>query len=326
VRGSLAVAAILLLVAGCGTQVDTAKVTYPRTTVPAGEAPEKTTSGAEPPEAKANDPAFAPEKLRLIDPCGLLDAEVLGAVGKPAESNHDGFDECANYMEDDKGDELNITLTLGDAVGNAVDADQNIGGLPGMEKMLDTGDACFVTAVTSTSPNLGIVVQVGGGGEKLCDVGRTVMTSVIERIRADAPRYDLAKGSLADIEPCTLFKPETLTEPLAGEVEQRPFDLHQCNWTSQAASLNVRLRIGYDPGAGSGGSPVDLGGGITAYQEKTVSATASCDLDWKHRPFAGDDVEIVSVDFEKQSAAEGEDPCVAAHAIARTLISTLPKP
>jgi hypothetical protein len=315
----------MLLVAGCGTQVDTAKVTYPRTTVPAGQAPPAETSGGETPVAKPNDPAFTPEKLRVVEPCGVLDEDLLAEVGQPEESKHNDFNECANYMADDEGRELNITLTLGVTVTNAVDANQNIGGLPALEDPLEGGDACFVTVVTSTSPNLGMTVQVGGPTETLCDVGRTVMTSVVERIRTDPPTYDLAKGTLIDLDPCTLLRPDALTEPLGGEVEPRPFDLNQCSWRSPVANLTVRLLLGYDPGGSGDGSPVDLGGGITGYQEKTVAAGASCELEWTHRPFAGDDVERVSVTYEKQAAEEGEDPCVAAQAIAKTLVTALPK-
>lgn len=325
VRGILSVVATLLLVAGCGAQVDTAKVTYPRTTVPAGQVPTESTASTETGEARTNDPAFTPEKLRAVNPCGLLDDDLLEELGQPADNNHNGFSECANYMEDKEGQELNITLTLGDTVSNAVDADQNVGGLPALENMLDTGDACFVTVVTSTSPNFGMSVQISGGVEDLCEVGHTVMTSVVERIRTDPPAYDLAKGTLIDLDPCTLFEPDALAEHLGGVTDHAPYNLHWCNWDSKAAALGVWLRLGYDPGKGGDGSPVDLGGGITGYQEKTVSAAASCQLEWKHRPFAGDDVEVVMLTYEKHEAKEGEDPCAPAQAIAKTLIPALPR-
>ncbi|OLF08113.1 hypothetical protein BLA60_24955 [Actinophytocola xinjiangensis] len=324
-KGILSVVAALLLVAGCGTQVDTSKVTYPRTTVPAGQAPTVTSSGTEQPVAKANDPAFTPEKLRATDPCELLDEDVLEELGQPAEVNRGGFDECSNYMRDKKGQELNLTVTLGDSIGNAVDADENIGGLPAMENTLDTGDACFVTVITSTSPNLGIVVQVGGKSEELCEAGRTLMGSVVDRIRTDPPVYDQVKGTLAEVDPCTLYPPETLTAPLGGKADPKPFDLHQCSWSSQAGKLDVRMRIGFDPDKGSSGSPVDLGGGLKGYQEKTVSSTATCDVEWKHRVYAGDEAEIVSLRFEKRSPAADEDPCVPAMELAKSLVSALPK-
>jgi hypothetical protein len=321
----LAVAAVLL-VAGCGEPVDTAKVTYPRTTVPAGALPTNESSSAGTEAPRTNDPVFAPEKLRVMDPCPLLDEEVLDQFGSPAENNRGGFGECANYMEDDDGKDLNITLTLGEKVLNAAEADDNIGGLPALVKMLEGNDACFATVVTSTSPNFGIVIQTNGGADDLCGVGRAVMTDVVERIRDEAPEYDLARGTLIDVDPCTLFEGDTLNESLGGQTENSPYNLHWCNWTGPTGTLGVWLRLGFNPELGSGsGTPVDLGGGIKGFEEKTVATAASCQLDWKHRAFAGDDVEIVTLILDIREPKDGADPCAPARAIAKTLIPTLPK-
>ncbi|OLF18660.1 hypothetical protein BU204_05200 [Actinophytocola xanthii] len=320
----LALAAVLL-VAGCGEPVDTAKVTYPRTTVPAGALPsnDSTSTGGQTP--RTNDPAFAPEKLRVLDPCPLLDEELLDQLGSPAENNRGGYSECANYMEDDEGKDLNITLTLGDKVVDADAAEDVIGGLPAMEKMLDGNDACFVTVVTSTSPNYGIVIQTNGGADDLCGAGRKVMTDVVERIRSDSPEYDLARGTLIDLDPCSLFEGDALNENLGGETENSPYNLHWCNWTGPTATLGVWLRLGFNPELGGNGDQVDLGGGIKGFQEKTVSTAGSCQLEWKHRPFAGDDVEIVTLTLDIRELKAGADPCAPAQAIAKTLIPALPK-
>lgn len=319
------VVAIVLLVAGCGAQVDTAKVTYPRTTVPAGQAPDDDPTSTPNTAPRANDPAFTPEKLRAIDPCPLLDDDVLDELGTPANTLRNEFGECANYMEDVDGKELNITLTLGDKISNAVDANDNIGGLPGLEDPLDE-QACFVSVVTSTSPNIGITIQANGASENLCEAARTVMIAAVDRIRTDAPLYDTAKGSLAELDPCTFFEGDALNDELGGQVESDPYNLHWCTWSGPGASLGIWFRLGYDPATSSGdGNSVDLGGGVTAYQEKTEGATSSCRLDWKHRPFAGDDVEIVGLTYDVREPKAGEDPCVVPQAIAKTLVPALPK-
>jgi hypothetical protein len=319
----LALAAVLL-VAGCGEPVDTGKVTYPRTTVPAGALPTNDSSSTGGQAPRTNDPVFAPEKLRVMDACPLLDEEVLDQFGSPAENNRGGFGECANYMEDDDGRDLNITLTLGEKVIDAAAADDTIGGLPALEKTLEGNEACFVTVVTSTSPNFGISIQTNGDAEDLCGVGRAVMTDVVERIRDDAPEYDLAKGTLIDVDPCALFEGDALAETLGGETESSPFNLHWCNWTGPGAGLGVWLRLGFNPEvSGSGDTQVDLGGGIKGFQEKT--AATSCQLEWKHRPFAGDQVEIVTLILDLREAKQGADPCAPIHGIAKTLIPTLPK-
>jgi hypothetical protein len=327
VRGLLlaaTAAGLAVVLTACGGAVDTAKITYQRTTVPAGQ--DGTGGGSTAGEPSTNDPAFTNEKLRLLDPCALLTDDLLASVGEPADNNRGDFAQCGNYMKDTDGADLSITLTLGENVSNAQEADQNIGGLPALENELDSGDACFVTAVTSTLPNFGISIQAGGDSKKLCEAGRTVLTGVVDRIRSDPPNYDNPKGTLLGVDPCASVKDATLQTVLGSGVDAgAPYNLHWCNWHGSTANLGVWLRLGYDPTKGSGGEPVPLGGGITGYKTTTTSSAASCELQWKHRAFAGDDTEIVHVFFDKQKPKKGEDVCKPALSLAKTLISTLPK-
>lgn len=310
--------------AGCGGAVDTTKVTYQRTTVPAGQANASGRAGDG--EPRSNDPAFTMDKLRTLDPCGLLTKDLLANVGTPADNNRSDFSECANFMADPDGEDLSITLTLGDSAGAAADAEQNIGGLPAMENELDSGDACFVTVVTSTSPNFGISIQAGGNGKDLCAAGRTVMTGVIDKIRADAPVYAVAKGTLLEHDPCTILDEAALKPALGDDFDSSPYNLHWCNWNSTTASVGLWFRLGYDPAAaGSSGTPVDLGKGVTGYQQATKNEVASCEIEWAHKPFAGEDTEIVEVFYDNPKPKAGEDPCRGTQALAKTLVDTLPK-
>jgi hypothetical protein len=172
------------MLGGCGETVDTAKQTFPRSTVPAGEGGDRTGSTGTP---KANDPAFSNDKLRKLEPCGLLTDDILAAVGTPADNETEDFGDCSNYMKDKDGKDLSITLYVGETINGAEGADKNIGGLPALESELDDGSACFVNAITSTNPNIGLRVQVGGEGDDLCGTGRTVLTGVVDLIREDAP-------------------------------------------------------------------------------------------------------------------------------------------
>ena len=316
---------LAVLLAGCGQSVDTAKVTYQRTTVPAaqGGGSEPATATGEP---RTNDPAFTTDKLRTIDPCGLLTTDILSNVGEPEENNRGDFAECSNYMKDSAGENLSITVTLGDNVSNAADADQNIGGLPAIENELDSGDACFVTVVTSTDPNIGIAIQVGGDSKDLCKSGRTVMNGVVDLIRTDPPAYEKPKGTLLSLDPCETVKDATLRTVLAGSTDAgAPYNLHWCNWHSATTNLGIWLRLGFDPSKGTNGQAVPLGSGVTGYQSTTTSSAASCELQFAHRRFSGDDTEIVHIFLDKQKPKKGEDPCKPAQTLAKTLISTLPK-
>jgi len=317
--------AAAVVLAGCGAQVDTAKETYKRTTVPAGAGMDGGTNTGKP---KTNDAAFTNDKLRELDACGLLTKDVLSSVGTPADNSSQDYGTCSNYMEDKDGKELSITLYVGETVSNAEEADKNIGGLPALENPLDDGSACFTTVVTSTNPNFGIKVQVGGEGKDLCVIGTTVMTSVVDLIRTDPPVLDIKSGSLIEADPCELLVKDKVTTALGVETEVSPYTLHWCNWNGDGVSLGVWFRNGYDPKDSSEpGTPVDLGSGVTGYQEATTGAGVTCRLEWRHRSTGEDGAdEIVSINLDKSSPAAGDNGCPAAVAVAQILIPTLPKP
>lgn len=319
------VAAVVL--AGCGETVDTAKQTFTRTTVPAGEGGDRTGSTGQP---NTNDPAFTNDKLRGLDPCGLLTEDILAAVGTPAENSTEDFGDCANYMKDKDGKDLSVTLYVGETINGAEGAEENIGGLPALENKLDDGSACFVNVVTSTNPNIGVRVQVGGDGDDLCGIGRTILTGVVDLIREDPPLREEANGSIAGVDPCSLLDPAALKTTLGGaETEVAPYTLHWCNWVGESVTAGVWFRTGYDPKDDTvdQGQPVDLGNGLTVYQTAETDAGASCRLEWRHRSTGSDgDDEIIEVDFDNSAAPAGDNGCATAVEIAKLLVPALPKP
>jgi hypothetical protein len=319
---------VATVLAACGQQVDTAKETFERSTVPAGQlGTETAATGGKP---KTNDPVFANDELRKLDPCGLLTDDILAAVGTPAESRVQDFGSCSNYMKDKDGKDLSITIYIGETINGAEGADKNIGGLPATESELDDHSACFVSVITSTNPNFGIRVQVGGDGEEqLCQVGNTVLTSIVDLIRTDPPVRQDKRGTIAGADPCTLVDAAAMNTALGEETTASPYSLHWCNWVGDKVNAGIWFRTGYDPKDSSvdPGTPVDLGSGVTGYQSSTVEGSASCRLQWRHRSTGDDGAdEIIEVDVDKREAAAGDDGCPAAVAVAKLLIPALPKP
>lgn len=325
----LTLTAVAAVLAGCGESVDTAKQTYSRTTVPAGQA--GTETGTSTGKPKANDPEFTNDKLRKLDPCGLLTKDILSAVGTPAENSVDDFGDCANYMKAKDGKDLSVTLYVGETINGAEDADKNIGGLPAFDSELDDHSACFVNVVTSTNPNIGIRVQIGGDDDAdLCAVGQTILTGVVDLIRKDPPEREAATGTIAAADPCTLLEPGALKTLLGGvDTTATPYTLHWCQWIGDTLSADVWFRTGYDPKDTTvdAGTPLDLGNGVTVYQHADgTGADASCRLEWRHRSTGSDgDDEIIEVDFDNQAAAAGDNGCATAAEIAKLLIPALPK-
>jgi hypothetical protein len=314
-----------VVLAGCGEAVDTAKQTFPRSTVPAGQAGETGATG----KPKTNDPAFTNEKLRELDPCGLLTKDILSALGTPAENNYNDFGECSNYMKDKKGKDLSITMYVGETINDAENADENVGGLPATISELDDHSACFVSAITSTNPNVGLRVQIGGDGEDLCETGRTVLTGAVDLIRNDPPEREKATGSIATVDPCSLLDATALKTALGGaETSPSPYTLHWCNWVGDKVTAGIWFRLGYDPKDDTvdPGQPVDLGNGLTVYQKADTTSGASCRLEWGHRSTGEDGAdEIIEVDFDNSSPAQGDNGCATAVEVVKLLVPKLPK-
>jgi hypothetical protein len=313
---------VALCVAGCGAKVDLSKVTYTRTTVP----PAGRTATSGPP--KTNDSAFTSAKLREIDACALLDKDTLAKVGTPDENDVIDFGRCSNFMKDLAGKDLSISVTLGEGLlEDPADADKNIGGLPAIESELDDKSACFETAITETSPNRGIKVQTGGKAANMCDIGRTVLAAVVNRIRADPPRYDTKPGSLVPVDPCAQLGDADVTAVLGAGAKITPTNLHWCDWSLSGAEIWVWFRSGVDPA-----KSVDAGktqkvdiAGVSGFQETDTSSGAKCSVEWAHLPLTGSLAEVVNVTFIRYTAQQGEDVCGKAQAIARTLVPKLPK-
>jgi hypothetical protein len=317
---SLLVTALCL--AGCGASVDLSKVTYPRTTVP--PAGGTATSGP----TRTNDPAFSSAKLREIDACALLDKDLLSTVGTPDENDVTDFSRCSNFMKDLEGKDLSISLTVGEGLlGESAQPDKNIGGLPAIESEPDDKTACFETAVTETSPNRGIKVQTGGKAKNMCDIGRTVLTAVVNRIRDNPPRYDRAQGSLAPVDPCAQLTDAEVTAVLGSGAKPRPTNLHWCTWGLASAEAWVWLSSGVDPAKSADPAKsrtVDVAG-VSAIQSSDPSSPGKCGIEWAHRPLKGSFAEVVNVTFIRYTAQQGEDVCAKAQTLARTLVPKLPK-
>lgn len=332
-RRLLAVLSVLgfALLSGCGTQVDTAKVVYTRTTLPAAEANANNRESEPTGEPKANDEAFTNEKLRVIDPCALLTDDILSAVGTPADNSRSDLGSCGNYMKDKDGKELNIAVYVGVSITSGDDADLNIGGLPATEQSSDS-DACFVTAITSTTPTIGIKLQTGGDGGDLCEPGKTVLTSIVELIRADPPTYDLGNGTIVDQDPCAVVAKSELDAATGVTLDDEPYNVHWCAFSGGDVSVNAWFRTGYDPKetATDKTQPVDLGGGVTGYQELVTDTadSTSCRLEWAHRalPEGDGQAEVVTVYYDNYAPQQGVDPCAPGQSVAKLYIAALPKP
>ena len=331
-RATAVVAAAALLMAGCATGPGLAKTNSPRRTVQAGadaNSPDpSTTKSAQ--AGKPVDPSFAAERLRLINPCALIDKDVLQAVGTPSKYTSSSYTRCSNYMKDKGGKTLNITLDLGYSLTSTEvkNATKQIAGLKSGEQKL-SNTSCFISAVTQESPAQAVRVQVstGTGGAEACEPGRTVLEGAVRKLRGNPQKYSPPKGSPVEVDPCAIVDKATLAPVLGASPRALPFGLHQCSWTGQSAQMQIEFKTARIPADGKfdpKSVEVDLGGGLKAYQAFKDGSFPTCELvvvRTKDQSNAGEIVEFIVAGSKEKEL----DRCQAAQAFAKAVLPALPQ-
>jgi hypothetical protein len=309
---------VVLLVAGCGGP-DLAKTTYPRTVVPA---------------APGDAARLSAQGLRLVDPCELLDTDLLARYGTPDVTVAQGYDSCRNYMETESGASLSFTVRVGESTtsGTLERATARVAGFAAEESTVD--GACFVTlVVTEPDPDLAVELQVGLEDGDACPVAREVAAGVGQRLRAGATLRTPEPGSLLPVDPCAVAgSPAADALPGAGSPE--PYGLHQCSWSAGASEIELSFVLRHDPAVDpdEGSTAVDLGGGVGAVQLERSDTFPSCRLAWLHRaapapssPSSPDGTgDVVTVEV-RDVGRTGLDVCGTARTVATALAPTLPR-
>ncbi|WP_158888315.1 DUF3558 domain-containing protein [Amycolatopsis anabasis] len=320
VRTGLAVLTVLAMTAACGG-TDLGRSNYPRTTVTRDSA-----GAGSAPDGPITDQAVATSALRTVDPCPLLDATTLAELGTPGTQSAFGLDKCSNEVKDAGGKTIRVSLQLGDSLSGAgKDANGSVEGLPQIERKQDDA-TCFVTAVTSKEPDLGITAQVSYQGGDPCRPGRVVLQKVIKRLRDKPAQYPQVPGSLLAVDLCTVGDDAVMAEIFGGDVKKSPIGLHNCSWSGRSPSGNLVYRTGSAPTPDGQTKEVDLGGGMKGYSKSRSKTGSQCNITWLHRQTKEGEGEIVSFDYNNYTAeASADDPCGKALKAVKAIVPKLPK-
>jgi len=329
VRVACALALLLVLgaVAGCAGP-DLAKVTFARTTVPAGGLQ----NGPPSETPKADDPIFSVDRLKQLDPCQIMDKEALASLGTVGGDNRlEDYQQCANYrIKDTAGKDIGVTLYLGrDYTGDVKDANKNLAGLATRIRS-STSQSCFVDMIIQRDPDRSITIQISHEGGDPCADGRKVAVSVVNKLREGTPKLPVEKGSLVATDPCTIVDDAAVGGVIGGSPKKAPKDLHQCKWTASTGAstyVSMQFMLGTDPTKGYSRSPifVDLGGGVRASQTSETGYSGRCELEWATRPLSDNRAELVHVTYSRSPAQAGEDMCGKLVALAKAAAGKLPK-
>lgn len=310
---------VLGAITACGP--DLGKADFQRTTVPAQPG-----GDGQVPTGPITDPAVSLAALRVVAPCPLVDKAALTDLGTPGDPSSFDLARCSNQVKDAGGKTIRVSVELGAGLGvSASKVNGVVEGLPLIEDKQDSS-TCDVTALTSRSPDLGIMVNVTYPGGDPCKSGTAVLQKVVKRLHGSPPKYDVANGSLLTVDPCASLDDSAAREA-APAAKKTATGLHSCSWNGSGPSLLLDLRRGATPIAGDGYQKVDLGGGVSGFQKITTADTSECTVKWQHRPLGNDTAETVILDYTYYSGDPAkDDPCGKAVKLAKNILTKLPKP
>ncbi|MEV4055449.1 DUF3558 domain-containing protein [Amycolatopsis sp. NPDC049688] len=315
----LLVTALALPLTACGP--DLGKSNFARTTVPAAAGSGQVADGP------ITDPAVAAGVLRTIQPCQFLTKDALGALGlgtvedDPSPSTI-AFDTCRNKVKDPGGKEIRLELEVGGTLlPHADKTTGQVGGLP--LRVSKTGDTdCTVAAMTALNPDMAFAVTVAYAGDP-CRPGQALVEAVVQKAHNSPEKYSTPAGTVLTADPCAMADTAVVTAAVPS-AKAAPTGLHSCEWKDRGPAVTIGFRPGLPPIVGDGYSKVDLGNGVTAFK-KQQSGDSRCTVEWQHRPWQGDDVELAQVDFRGYDDSAG-DPCGTAVTVAENVVTKLPKP
>ncbi|MEU3624214.1 DUF3558 domain-containing protein [Amycolatopsis coloradensis] len=324
IASALAMVAALGVLSACGQ--DLGKSNFARTTVAAEGG-----SGGEVPSGAINDPAVTPAVMRTIDPCPLVNKDVLSSLGTPEDPvpGSVSFGTCRTKVVDAGGKKLSVSVDIGASTyltntgGAVVTA---VEGLPQVERKAKDGKSCDVGVLTLRQPERGMNFSVTYDGGDPCTAARAVAAKAVKSLHESPAKFPSSAGTLTAVDPCTAADAAVLGEVVPhGATSLSSF--HSCDWTPGS---NPRISIGFRPGLPpqerDGTKKVEIDG-VTAFQKVGSGNDAECKIEWQHKPWVDDDVELVSVIYKNYDEKKDEvASCEKAAKIAESVISKLPKP
>jgi len=311
------VAVLALAVSACGA--DLGKSNFARTTVPAA-------AGAST-DGPITDAAVATDVLRLIKPCQFLTKDALASLGTAEEDPRPSsirFEDCDNSVKDPGGKQIRFSLEVGSSSIPSKDkATGTVGGLP--LRVDKQNSSCSLGAVT-TQPKFGILLSVDYTGGDACRAGQTLLEAVVTKLHNNPGKYQPSQGTLLTADPCASLDSASVT-PVAPGAKGAADSLHSCVWSAGTdPSVLAGFRPGLPPIEGNGYEKADIGSGVTAYKKQATATSSDCTVEWKHRAWEDDRVELAWVQYKNYLAKpESDDPCGKAVTLAKAMVTKLPK-
>lgn len=319
--------ALLASVAACGADVDLAKTNFSRSTIPAADA-SGSSGGSGVPEGKPVDPAFAPDRLRKVDPCGVIDAESVAELGEAGAPTASGYDECSVTLRKD-GKTSSIKVELGiNMLLESKRLTKDVGGLKADQSVNQTFCDHKIMVQEGTY-SLGVGVSLRTEAANRCDLSNKAGAAVINRIKSNPPQRNAESGVLAQVDTCTVLDQIALADVLTNVPSIFPWRLHQCSWRrTDGLSLKITLSVETNPKNAKGSlapEEVKVDDSLTVYKKYSDTSHPRCEISWPYRTTEGTKAEVVQVEVTNVPNTAGYDACGKAIGVVKALKAKFPK-
>ncbi|UJW29870.1 protein kinase [Saccharothrix sp. AJ9571] len=259
--------------------------------------------------------ALADARLRLVDPCRVLDGVDVDPVGEFTRFRSEEPGGCTyQTSENDLGVWLTIGMDSDAGSDSGRDAGKDIDGLP--VRLTDANTGCGALIQTPARPELSIGIEFPTGTADSCGPATTVLRTVVDRLRTDVFRWEVPANSALPVDPCSLVDGETARSAVGGGFKASPYLLRACRWEGQVGSMSLTVKQG-EPGQPprGAGEPTKIDG-VDAYLSQ--DDTGYCTLAWTHRQVDEERTEVLEVESMRTT-----DPCGTATTYAKAVMTRL---
>ncbi|WP_067840114.1 serine/threonine-protein kinase [Nocardia lijiangensis] len=282
-----------------------------------------------------SEPALAltPDEARLLDPCRLLEPDVLGELGTPTAELVENGNSCDIAYTTADGKKVSFGVRLGISVRETREIFSMTGTALGWMPLLgDDTEAriCERAVLTQNGVSMAVRVQAhmtaAGNG---CPFAERALSAVVRRLSVNPPLREVPDDSVLRLDPCAILDRKTELDALGDPAKREQSSPHGCQVTGRDWGMDFALKEAPRPDSAARAAKSGLGvkstreiGGRTVFVEELPYR---CYLTLMVRPTRGDKAEIVHIDLFPAPDKIQPGACDRAARVMSSVIPKLPK-
>ncbi|MFF3569703.1 serine/threonine-protein kinase [Nocardia jiangxiensis] len=269
--------------------------------------------------------ALSDDQLRLVDTCRLLDADVIGSLGQPAQPVPTNSSVCAAKVTMSDGRQSTMTVGVGVAAPAAERTADSLAGQPVLDTTAGTR-SCGRAVPAGTQSKVAVEFTVSDVDGAACTAAMSGLKATLTRLVTNSPTASLSRQSVVRVDPCTAVDSSVIGAAVGSGVPAAKIDVHTCQW--QGAALGVKLqttetaRLDNDPKY----QQVNIGGEIQLAPHQAarlVDADGTCSTYLMVQPTTGGRGETIAAIAHPATSASSGKACGATESVIGSVLERL---